>query len=94
MRVLEKGGPNVITGLEKKQESVQSEPERWHHEKEETQAVPLVLAWPKSFFQFFRPSYGKTQTNFFGKPSSFLSLLQDLIFFLEGESGSLLEIKL
>lgn len=39
MRVLEKGGPNVITGLEKKQESVQSEPERWHHEKEETQAL-------------------------------------------------------
>ena len=61
---------------------------------DQTQAVPLVLAWPKSFFQFFRPSYGKTQTNFFGKPSSFLSLLQDLIFFLEGESGSLLEIKL
>lgn len=39
MRVLETGGPNVITGLEKKQESVQSEPERWHHEKEETQAL-------------------------------------------------------
>lgn len=39
MRVLETGGPNVITGLEKKQESVQSEQERWHHETEETQAL-------------------------------------------------------
>lgn len=36
---LETGGPNVITGLEKKQESVQSEQERWHHETEETQAL-------------------------------------------------------
>lgn len=36
----------------------------------------------------------KPKQIFFGKPSFFLSLPQDLIFLLEWESGSLLEIKL